>query len=64
MTTYFIHTEATNYNPYRSYFRNFNRYARTYKAHTLEEVEAIKAEAIAKGETLTGIYNNVGKRIG
>lgn len=61
---YTIHTNAKNYNPNRSYFRNANRNARCYGANTPEELEKIKSEVIARGETITGIYTNTGKRVG
>lgn len=64
MKQFIIHTNAKNYNPNRTYFRNANRHARTYTADTLAELETRKAELIAKGEIITGIYTNTGKRVG
>ncbi len=63
MKHYIIHTNATTYNPNRSYFANTNRYARTYTAHTETELETLKTTLAAREETITGIYTNTGKRI-
>lgn len=63
--TYCIHTNEKNYNPHRSYFQNQNKHARTFYAETPEEVEKIKAQAIARGAEIRGIYiEETGKRVG
>lgn len=53
-----IHYTKENYNPYKTYARNANRYAGTKWAKTLEE-----AKEIAKGLKDAGIYDNTGKRV-
>lgn len=60
---YTIFYRRPNYNPYRSYYQNQDRYT----AHVIvsgEEAAATKvAEIVSSGCTIKGIYNNIGKKV-
>lgn len=55
--TYLVFYKADNYNPYKSYGQNFNRYARTHRFNSLEDARAF-AKTV-KNPTITDGINTM-----
>lgn len=60
---YTIFYRRPNYNPYRSYFQNQDRYTAHVSVSGKEAAEAKAAEIIASGYTIKAIYNGIGKKV-
>lgn len=52
--TYLVFYKADNYNPYRSYPQNYNRYARVKRLNTLEEARKF-AKTVKNADIRDGI---------
>jgi spore maturation protein CgeB len=58
-----IFYKKATYNPNRTYFQNYNRYAGCKSAKTPEEIPSVIAEIEAEGGTNVRVYDNCGRKV-